>query len=201
MGLRRCASAICFLTRQCPRFGGLLRRLLAPHVPEPCVVRSSAPGEDSHHASFAGLHASFVNVVGLEAVLDHIKLVWASLWSDAALLYRRELGLDVRKSTMGVVVQEMELGKNRGVVFGQNPQDASQAVIEAVYGLNQGLVDGTVEPDRWLRTGKPGKILDYRPATKGEIHAARTGRCAPDRFTTGTAPIPAHDRGRGSPSV
>jgi pyruvate,water dikinase len=146
-----------------------LRSALAPHVLEPCVVRSSAPGEDSHTSSFAGLHASFVNVVGLEAVLDHIKLVWASLWSDAALLYRRELGLDVRKSTMGVLVQKMEVGEKSGVVFGQNPQDASQAVIEAVYGLNQGLVDGTVEPDRWLLDRETGDILAYRPAPKGEI--------------------------------
>jgi pyruvate,water dikinase len=142
---------------------------LAPYLPERCVVRSSAPGEDSPQASFAGLHASFVNVVGLEAVLDHIKLVWASLWSDAALLYRRELGLDVRKSAMAVVIQEMVAGDASGVVFGQNPQDPSQAVIEAVYGLNQGLVDGTVEPDRWLLDRETGKILDYRAAAKSEV--------------------------------
>ncbi|MFZ2087764.1 MAG: PEP/pyruvate-binding domain-containing protein, partial [Desulfobaccales bacterium] len=142
---------------------------LAPHLPERCVVRSSAPGEDSRQASFAGLHASFVNVVGLDAVLDHIKLVWASLWSDAALLYRRELGLDVRKSSMAVVIQEMVAGGTSGVVFGQNPQEASQAVIEAVYGLNQGLVDGTVEPDRWLLDRETGKILDYRAAPKNEV--------------------------------
>jgi phosphoenolpyruvate synthase/pyruvate phosphate dikinase len=142
---------------------------LAPQLPGRCVVRSSAPGEDSRQASFAGLHSSFVNVVGLAAVLDHIKLVWASLWSDAALLYRRELGLDIRKSAMAVVIQEMVAGEKSGVVFGQNPQDSSQAVIEAVYGLNQGLVDGTVEPDRWLLDRETGKILEYRAAPKGEV--------------------------------
>jgi len=146
-----------------------LEKALTPHLPERCVVRSSAPGEDSRQASFAGLHASFVNVVGLEAVLDHIKLVWASLWSDAALLYRRELGLDVRKSAMAVVIQEMVAGDTSGVVFGENPQEASQAVIEAVYGLNQGLVDGTVEPDRWILDRETGKILDYRAAPKSEV--------------------------------
>ncbi len=146
-----------------------LASALAQHLPERCVVRSSAPGEDSRQASFAGLHASFVNVVGLDAVLDHLKLVWASLWSDAALLYRRELGLDVRKSSMAVVIQEMVAGEKSGVAFGQNPQEASQAVIEAVYGLNQGLVDGTVEPDRWLLDRETGKILDYRAAPKGEV--------------------------------
>lgn len=142
---------------------------LAPHLPERCVVRSSAPGEDSRQTSFAGLHASFVNVVGLDSVLDHIKLVWASLWSDGALLYRRELGLDVKKSAMAVIIQEMVAGEKSGVAFGENPQDASQVVVEAVYGLNQGLVDGTVEPDRWLLDRETGAVLTYLAARKGEV--------------------------------
>jgi phosphoenolpyruvate synthase/pyruvate phosphate dikinase len=146
-----------------------LKRALGDRLPERSVVRSSAPGEDSRQASFAGLHASFVNIAGLRSVLDHVKLVWASLWSDAALLYRRELGLDVRKSAMAVVIQEMVAGEKSGVVFGQNPQNPSQAVMEAVYGLNQGLVDGTVEPDRWLLDRETGNILDYRAAPRGEI--------------------------------
>jgi phosphoenolpyruvate synthase/pyruvate phosphate dikinase len=65
------------------------------------VVRSSAPDEDSAQASFAGLHESFVNVIGPEAILDRVRLVWASLWSDAALLYRQELGLDIEKMFHG----------------------------------------------------------------------------------------------------
>jgi pyruvate,water dikinase len=66
-------------------------------------VRSSAPGEDSSKTSFAGLHESYVNISGVEAILDNIRLVWASLWSDRALLYRQELGLDVEKSAMAVI--------------------------------------------------------------------------------------------------
>ena len=146
-----------------------LTNALEPKLPERCVVRSSAPGEDSRQASFAGLHASFVNVVGMEAVLEHIKLVWASLWSDAALLYRREMKLDVEKSAMAVLVQEMVPGEKSGVAFGQNPQDASQTVIETVYGLNQGLVDGTVEPYRWLLEQASGKVISFRPAGRGQI--------------------------------
>ncbi|MEJ5330993.1 MAG: PEP/pyruvate-binding domain-containing protein [Desulfobaccales bacterium] len=152
-----------------PDLAARLRQELAPHLPERSVVRSSAPGEDSRQTSFAGLHASFANVAGLEAVLEHLKLVWASLWSDAALLYRRELGLDVRKSAMAVLIQEMVVGDRSGVAFGQNPQDPAQAVVEAVYGLNQGLVDGTVEPDRWLLDRATGQILAYRTAPKGEV--------------------------------
>ncbi|KPK24996.1 MAG: hypothetical protein AMJ70_00085 [Dehalococcoidia bacterium SG8_51_3] len=129
-------------------------------------VRSSAPGEDSLKTSFAGLHESFVNISGEEAILDHIRLVWASLWSDRALLYRQELGLDVKKSAMAVIIQEMVLGERSGVVFGESPVEASQAVVEAVYGLNQGLVDGTVEPDRWILNRKTGGIISHNPAPR-----------------------------------
>jgi phosphoenolpyruvate synthase/pyruvate phosphate dikinase len=64
----------------------------------PVAVRSSAPREDSASNSFAGLHDSFLNVSGTSEIIKHIKLVWASLYSDAALLYRKELGLDIQTS-------------------------------------------------------------------------------------------------------
>ena len=60
-----------------------LQSILESSLPEdPVVVRSSAPGEDSLHASFAGLHESYVNVQGVDSILEHVRLVWASLWSD-----------------------------------------------------------------------------------------------------------------------
>lgn len=132
----------------------------------PVVVRSSAPGEDSQSASFAGLHDSYVNISGPGAIIDHIKLVWASLWSDSALLYRKELGLSTEKSAMGVIIQEMVLGDCSGVAFTQNPTDPVLGVIEAVYGLNQGLVDGAVSPDRWLMDRTTRKILGYHPTQR-----------------------------------
>ena len=125
------------------------------------VVRSSAPGEDSSRASFAGLHESFVNIRGIDSILEHIRLVWASLWSDRALLYRQELGLDVHQSSMAVVIQELIAGERSGVTFGRNPNDPSQAVVESVYGLNQGLVDGSIEPDRWLLDRNSGTIITH----------------------------------------
>ncbi len=130
------------------------------------VVRSSAPGEDSAGASFAGLHESYVNVKGISSVLNHVKLVWASLWSDRALLYRQELGLDVETSAMAVVVQELMAGEKSGIVFGKNPNDGTQGVIEAVHGMNQGLVDGAVEPDRWLVQRATGRIVAHEPSRR-----------------------------------
>jgi pyruvate,water dikinase len=148
-----------------------LRSLLASSLEselsgKPLVVRSSAPGEDSSQASFAGLHESFVNIRGLDSILDHIRLVWASLWSDRALLYRQELGLDVHQSSMAVVIQELIAGERSGVTFGRNPNDPSQAVVESVYGLNQGLVDGSIEPDRWLLDRESGTIINHHSARR-----------------------------------
>jgi len=130
------------------------------------VVRSSAPGEDSERTSFAGLHESFVNVRGARAILDHVRLVWASLWSDRALLYRQELGLDVASSNMAVLVQEFAPSERSGVAFSESPLNPVESVVEAVYGLNQGLVDGTVEPDRWTLARKTGRVLAHQPAER-----------------------------------
>jgi phosphohistidine swiveling domain-containing protein len=127
----------------------------------PVAVRSSALGEDEAGVSFAGLHESYINVVGADSILDKVKLVWASLWSDRALLYRKELGLDIQSSAMAVVVQVLVAGETSGVAFSRNPNDTDQAVVEAVYGLNQALVDGTVEPDRWLVDRASGSIISH----------------------------------------
>jgi len=141
---------------------------------QPVSVRSSAPGEDSSKTSFAGLHESFVNIRGPEAILEHVRLVWASLWSDRALLYRREIGLDVKTSAMAVLVQEMILGERSGIIFGKSPTDPDLSVVEAVYGLNQGLVDGTIEPDRWHLDRQSGAVRSHVPAVREK--AVRPGR-------------------------
>jgi phosphoenolpyruvate synthase/pyruvate phosphate dikinase len=135
----------------------------------PVAVRSSALGEDSAQVSFAGIHDSYVNITGTDAILKHIKLVWASLWSDAAILYRKELRLEMGKSAMPVVIQEFVSGDCSGVFFGKNPMDDAQSVVEAVYGLNQGLVDGTVEPDRWILRRRDGKVLSHTPVVHSKV--------------------------------
>jgi pyruvate,water dikinase len=127
----------------------------------PVVVRSSAESEDASDRSFAGLHDSYVGVQGIDSILEHVKLVWASLWSDRALLYRKELGLNIRESAMSVVVQEMQTGDSSGVVFSKSPLGEDHVVIEAVYGLNQGLVDGAVSPDRWRLAREAFRILGH----------------------------------------
>jgi rifampicin phosphotransferase len=142
-------------------YSGLREAIEREFHDKSAVVRSSAPGEDSSNASFAGIHESYVNVTGTENILEHVQKVWASLWSDAALLYRQELGLAVETSAMAVIVQEIIDGDRSGVVFSMSPNDPAQAIIESVHGLNQGLVDGSVEPDRWVLSRTSGRVLDH----------------------------------------
>jgi phosphohistidine swiveling domain-containing protein len=142
-----------------------VRQLGAGHA---VAVRSSAPGEDSAQRSFAGLHESYLGIVGEDAVLDAVRMVWASLWSDGALLYRRELSLDPEHSRMAVLVQAMVDEHPSGVAFGRDPRDPGQdrAIIEAVPGPCSDLVDGVVDPDRWMMQRSSGEVLEWRPGER-----------------------------------
>ena len=152
-----------FLTTPMPETMGreLIEGIRSQLGRAPMALRSSAPGEDSGSTSFAGLHASFLNLSSSEEILKHIRLVWASLYSDAALLYRKELELDLNDARMAVVVQPLIASDRSGIFFGRNPSNREEAVLEAVYGLNQGLVDGDIEPDRWILHGNSGRIISH----------------------------------------
>jgi pyruvate,water dikinase len=139
----------------------LQQTLAAPFAERAAVVRSSAPQEDSAGASFAGIHESYVNVRGRDHIIDHIRRVWASLWSDGALLYRQELGLAPEASAMAVLVQELIVGSYSGVAFTVSPVNTHQSVVEAVPGLNQGLVDGLVTPERWILNRESGAVVAH----------------------------------------
>lgn len=148
-------------------FPSALESALEKHIDDPfgecpVAVRSSAPAEDSGGFSFAGLHESLVNQVGKTDILRAIKRVWASLWSDAALLYRQEMNLRIDQSAMAVVIQHMVDGEKSGVVFTIHPDNAEIALLEAVHGINQGLVDGTIEPDFWEIDRNSGAVRSHR---------------------------------------
>jgi pyruvate,water dikinase len=131
------------------------------------AVRSSSPLEDSVNLSFAGLHESITDVVGLQGILNAIKIVWSSLWSNAALLYQKELKLNPLNSSMAILIQPLIREEVSGVAFGMDPrtQKKENAIIEAVPGLCQDLVDGKMDPDRWIISKSELKIITE---TKGE---------------------------------
>jgi pyruvate,water dikinase len=157
----------------------------------PVVVRSSSTVEDSGKASHAGLHESYLNVKGVEPILTHICLVWASLWSDASLLLIDETGQDMVADAMAVIVQELVEGEKSGVAFTVDPMEPGRGVIESVHGLNKGLVDGDVEPDRWIIRRVDGRIITHnQPVRDRSVRLSGQGvRFALAGELAGTPPL------------
>jgi pyruvate,water dikinase len=133
--------------------------------PAPCAVRSSAIGEDSAGASFAGTHLTVLGVTGGDAVHQAIQDVLASGSDPGAQAYRSTLGLEVT-ARMGVVVQSMVDSDVAGVMFTRNPiTGADERVIEASWGLGEAVVAGLVTPDRYV-LGADGSLIEQTVGEK-----------------------------------
>jgi pyruvate,water dikinase len=131
----------------------------------PIAVRSSAVGEDSAGASFAGQHETRLGVHDAETLAAAILAVRASAFTFSALAYRTRLGVDA-PPRMAVVVQELIDAECAGVMFTRNPLDGSdERVIEAAWGLGEAVVAGLVTPDRY-RIARDGTVLERRPGEK-----------------------------------
>jgi pyruvate,water dikinase len=128
------------------------------------AVRSSAPDEDTESTSFAGLHDSYIGVSGYRNILNSIKLVWASLYSTGSLVYRKKNKNWFEKAAMSVIIQKTIKSIKSGLVFTMNPDMHNMGSIESVWGYNQGLVDGSIEPFRWNANRKTKRVsLVVRP--------------------------------------
>ena len=132
----------------------------------PVAVRSSAVGEDSETASFAGQHLTCLNVrPSPPALTDAVGAIWKSAYSGSALAYRQRLRLP-SEPQIGVVVQELVVADCAGVLFTRNPFDgADEIVIEANWGLGESVVAGLVTPDHF-RLSREGRVLERTPGTK-----------------------------------
>jgi pyruvate,water dikinase len=140
----------------------------------PWAVRSSAIGEDSAEASFAGTHLTLLGVVGIEALLRAILEVHDSALDEAAAAYRRQHGLDPAPR-MAVVLQPMVASEVAGVLFTRNPvTGASERVIEASWGLGETVVSGLVSPDQYRLAPDDGRVLDRWAGEKDMALRLRT---------------------------
>jgi pyruvate,water dikinase len=114
------------------------------------AVRSSATAEDLAEASFAGQQESFLNVKGNSNLIESVKKCFASLFTARAVYYRKKKGFsDV---SLAVVVQRMIDSDKSGVIFSKDPsyKDNENTIIEAVFGLGEGIVLGTITPDKYI---------------------------------------------------
>ena len=113
------------------------------------AVRSSATAEDLPTASFAGQHDSYLNVMGMAAILEHVRRCWASLFTERAVTYRLRNGFDHRSLHMAVVVQAMVFPQAAGILFTADPVTSNRrvATVDAAWGLGEALVSGVVNGD------------------------------------------------------
>jgi len=117
------------------------------------AVRSSATAEDLPDASFAGQQESFLNVTGIDAVLDRIKHVFASLYNDRAIAYRVHKGFAHADVALSAGVQRMVRSDRgaAGVMFTMDTESGFRDVvfITSSYGLGETVVQGAVNPDEF----------------------------------------------------
>src|SRR5205814_777970 len=117
-------------------------QVLRDHGSTPVAVRSSATVEDGDYASFAGQHDSYLNIVGVDSLLEAVRYCWASLWTDRAISYRARREFDHFKVHQAVIVQRMINSMTAGVLFTANPLTGryDQSIIDASLGLGEAVV-------------------------------------------------------------
>jgi pyruvate,water dikinase len=138
----------------------------------PVAVRSSATCEDQPDASFAGEHDTYLWVRGAERVRQHLRRCWASLYTERAICYRRQMGYGEDGAAMSVGVQQMVMPRTSGVAFTLNPSngDRSQVAIDASWGLGEAVVSGSVTPDNFLVDKVMGEITSRVVSDKAVEH-------------------------------
>jgi pyruvate,water dikinase len=127
------------------------------------AVRSSATVEDTAETSFAGMHESFTNIQGDDALIRSVTSCWASLFGERVVAYRASRSI-LSEPALAVVVQEMVDSECSGVLFGVDPAtgDRERLVIDAAFGLGEVVVGGVVEPDSYLVRKDPPRVLSVR---------------------------------------
>ncbi|GGS29928.1 hypothetical protein GCM10010269_80670 [Streptomyces humidus] len=141
------------------------------------AVRSSGPEEDGAEHSFAGQFDSFLNVRGLDQVIDHVSRCWASAFSERSLHYRAQRGLPPGAAGVAVIVQRMVPAERSGVLFTADPTAGrtDRHVVSAVHGLGEGLVSGAVDADTVVLDAATGEPLSTVIGDKQERYDAGAG--------------------------
>jgi len=132
------------------------------------AVRSSATAEDLPEASFAGQQSTFLNIESQANVVKAVQMCWASLFESRAIYYRHQQKYDHLKVGIAVPVQRMVASEASGVMFTVEPltSDTNKIVIEAIYGLGEGIVSGEVTPDLFIIDKKSGSISSRKISTQ-----------------------------------
>lgn len=143
---------------------------------EAFAVRSSATAEDLPSASFAGQQDTYLNVMGEAAIQKYISKCWASLFTDRAVIYRVQNGLDHWKVQLSVVVQKMVFPQAAGILFTADPVSGNRKMlsIDTSFGLGEAMVSGLVNADNYQVCS--GRIINKKISTKKlAVYALKDG--------------------------
>ena len=140
-------------------------------------VRSSATSEDQPWASFAGQYDTFLNVTGLEALLDRLRGVWASLYSTRAVAYGKRLGVTPASTSMAVVVQRQLRPQAAGVMFTRYARtgEDGRLLVNVALGLGEGVVTGDVPTDTFSLDGTTFDVVAEAIGGKDAMMEAAPG--------------------------
>lgn len=143
------------------------------------AVRSSATAEDLPQASFAGQQETFLNVAGETALIKSIKHCFASLFTDRAIAYRENNDFDHFDVKLACTVQKMGRADlaSSGVLFTLDPDTGFEKVvtIEAAYGFGEPIVQGVVDPDRYVVFKPTTGIVEKERGGKSQRMVRRNG--------------------------
>lgn len=132
-------------------YAELERRAGSPAAP--VAVRSSGESEDLAGASFAGQYETFLWICGADAVIRNMRACWAGMFGEAVLSYRHDGEVVISQGDFGICVgiQQMVEARTAGVMFTLDPinGDRSKVVMEAVWGLGEGVVKGDITPSQF----------------------------------------------------
>lgn len=119
-------------------------------------VRSSVVFPERPDVSFSGIFATELNVRGFDNLLEAIKLVYASIFTDKVALYAKSQGINLTNLKIAVAVQKMVQAEVSGVVYTIDPvtNDETKLSIETVFGLGDAITNGELTPDRYLLNKK-----------------------------------------------
>ena len=125
------------------------------------AVRSSATIEDRSDISFAGQAESFLCVKSKEDIIESLKNVWQSTFSERAIIYLKTKEIPLKEVRMAVLIQEMIPAEISGVMFTANvvTNNTGEILINSTWGLGDTLVSGEIVPDTFVLTKSPLRVI------------------------------------------
>jgi pyruvate,water dikinase len=159
-----------------------IKRLVGSYYEELCnktgIPDVAVSVRSSGAESRPGMFETYLNVIGIEDVVDKIKKVWGSAYTSRAIAFRFNKDIPIIGDELGIAVSKMVNARSAGITFTVNPVtgDTSKIIIDANWGLGEGVVSGTENVDRFALDKETLAILDtYIGKKEKQVITKKTG--------------------------